>query len=64
MTNFPLSGVGGSGAYLLESIGLRTRIDFERLLILRAKLEGWLLGERIEGRLKQAGLAKTFISAV
>jgi aminomethyltransferase len=31
----------------LESIGLRTRIDFERLLALRAKLEGWLLGERI-----------------
>ena len=48
----------------MESIGLSTRIDFEWLLALRAKLEGWLLGERIEGRLKQAGLAKTFISAV
>lgn len=50
-------------AYLLESIGLSTGIDFERLLFLRAKLEGWLPGERIEGRLKQAGLAKTFVSA-
>ena len=50
-------------AYLLESIGLSTGIDFERLLILRAKLEGWLPGERIEGRLKQAGLAKTFVFA-
>jgi len=50
-------------AYLLESIGLSTRIDFVRLLNLRAKLEGWLSGERIEGRLKQAGLAKTFVSA-
>lgn len=50
-------------AYLLESIGLNTGIDFERLLELRAKLEEWLPGERIEGRLKQAGLAKTFLSA-
>lgn len=50
-------------AYLLESIGLSTGIDFERLLQLRARLEEWLPGERIEGRLKQAGLAKTFLSA-
>ncbi len=50
-------------AYLLESIGLSTGIDFERLLILRAKLEGWLPGERIEGRLKQSGLAQTFVFA-
>jgi hydroxymethylglutaryl-CoA lyase len=42
---------------------LNTGIDFERLLELRAKLEEWLPGERIEGRLKQAGLAKTFLSA-
>lgn len=48
--------------YLLESIGLRTGIDIERLLKLRAKLEEWLPGERIEGRLKRAGLAKTFLS--
>lgn len=48
--------------YLLESIGLSTGIDIERLLKLRAKLEEWLPSERIEGRLKQAGLAKTFLS--
>jgi len=48
--------------YLLESIGLSTGIDIERLLKLRAKLEEWLPGERIEGRLKRAGLAKTFLS--
>ena len=29
----------------------------------RDKFEGWLLGERIEGRLKQVGLAKTSVSA-
>ena len=50
-------------ASLLESIGLSAGIDFERLLILRTKLEGWLPGECIEGRLKQASLAKTFVSA-
>ena len=50
-------------AYLLESIGLHTGIDIERLLELRAKLEEWLPGERVEGRLKQAGLAKTFLPA-
>ena len=49
--------------YLLESIGLSTGIDFEGLLILRTKIEGLLPGECIEGRLKQASLAKTFVSA-
>ena len=29
----------------------------------RVKFDGWLLGERIESRLKHAGLAKTSVSA-
>ncbi|MEM8579615.1 MAG: hydroxymethylglutaryl-CoA lyase [Pseudomonadota bacterium] len=46
-------------AYLLESIGLTTGIDFERLLQVREKLGEWLSGERLEGRLGRAGPAKT-----
>ncbi len=47
-------------AYMFESMGLNTGIDFERLLKVRRQLDTWLPGERTEGRLLQAGLAKTF----
>lgn len=47
-------------AYLLESIGLSTGVDFDRLLTVRGRLDEWLPGERIEGRLMRAGPAKTF----
>ena len=46
--------------YLLESIGLVTGIDFDRLLAVRSKLDEWLPGERMEGRLLSAKPAKTF----
>ena len=49
-------------AYLLESIGIKTSIDFDRLLAVRSMLEKWLPGERIEGRLVGARPAKTFYS--
>lgn len=46
--------------YLLESMGFDTGVNLPALLRLRAKLEEWLPGEHIEGRLSKAGLAKTF----
>lgn len=48
--------------YLLESLGMKTGIDLDRLLEVRRKLEEWLPQERLEGRLLRAGLAKTFQS--
>lgn len=49
--------------YLLESLGMKTGIDLNRLLEVRRKLEDWLPHERLEGRLLRAGLAKTFQQA-
>ncbi len=46
--------------YLLESIGLGTGIDIGALLEVRAKLDHWLPGERVEGRLMKAKPAKTY----
>jgi hydroxymethylglutaryl-CoA lyase len=46
--------------YLLESMGLDTGIDLERLLAARAILEEGLPGEPIYGHVPGAGLAKTF----
>ncbi len=46
-------------AYLLESMGVQTGVDFDALLVLRAKLAGWLEGETLHGSLWRAGLPKT-----
>jgi len=46
--------------YLLENLGIDTGIDLDRLLEVRRKLEDWLPGERLEGRLLKSGLARTF----
>ena len=49
--------------YLLESIGLTTGVDIPGLLAVREKLEDWLPGEKLEGRLLKAGPTKTFVPA-
>lgn len=49
--------------YLLENLGFATGINIDALLEVRRKLEDWLPGERIEGRLMKAGPAKTFMPA-
>lgn len=46
--------------YLLESMGLSTGVDLEALLVLREKLKDWLPGQRLEGRVGRAGLARNF----
>lgn len=49
--------------YLLENLGFATGIDIPELLEVRERLEDWLPGERLEGRLRKAGPAKTFTPA-
>ena len=49
--------------FLLESVGLRTGVDLERLLAARALLQEALPGERLRGRLAEAGLPKGFVPA-
>jgi hydroxymethylglutaryl-CoA lyase len=46
--------------YLVESLGLATRIDIAALLELRRTVETWLPGERFTGGVARAGLPKTF----
>ncbi|WP_282610911.1 hydroxymethylglutaryl-CoA lyase [Pelagibius sp. Alg239-R121] len=46
--------------YLLESMGLATGIDFNRLLTLREKLDAWLPDEQLYGRLSKARPSKIF----
>jgi hydroxymethylglutaryl-CoA lyase len=46
-------------AYMLESMGVATGLDFDRLLALRMKLAQWLRGETLHGTLWRAGLPKT-----
>ena len=46
-------------AYMLESMGVATGLDFDRLLALRAKLALWLQGDTLHGTLWRAGLPKT-----
>lgn len=46
--------------YLLESMGLDTGIDLDAVLALRARLPEWLPTARIEGRLAEAGPAKSW----
>jgi len=50
--------------YLLESLGLPTGIDLGALLAVRTQLDGWMQGERLEGRLSKAGPAKSFQRAL
>jgi hydroxymethylglutaryl-CoA lyase len=47
-------------AFMLESMGVSTGIDIERLLSLRAQVAGWLSRETLHGTLWRAGLPKTF----
>ena len=49
-------------AYMLASMGIETGQDFDSLIALRAKLAGWLAGERLSGSLWRAGLPKTMKS--
>jgi hydroxymethylglutaryl-CoA lyase len=49
--------------FMLESMGIDTGIDIERLLALRAKVADWLKGETLHGTLWRAGLTKTFAQA-
>jgi len=50
-------------AYMIESMGIATGIDLQKLLALRAKVADWLRGEALHGTLWRAGLPKTFASA-
>ena len=43
-------------AFMLQACGVRTGIDVDRLLALRAKVTGWLPGEPTHGALWRAGL--------
>lgn len=47
-------------AFLLETMGFATGIDFPKLLALRKRLEEWLPQERFSGAITRAGLPKTF----
>jgi hydroxymethylglutaryl-CoA lyase len=47
-------------AFMLESTGISTGIDFDKLLALRAKVAAWLEGQTLHGTLWRAGLPKTF----
>ncbi|RZL96109.1 MAG: hydroxymethylglutaryl-CoA lyase [Variovorax sp.] len=47
-------------AYMLGSMGIKTGIDIDQLLALRARVAEWLHGETLHGSLWQAGLPKTF----
>jgi hydroxymethylglutaryl-CoA lyase len=50
-------------AFMLESMGVSTGIDIDRLLALRAKVAGWLEGQALHGTLWRAGLPKTYAPA-
>jgi hydroxymethylglutaryl-CoA lyase len=47
-------------AFLLESLGFDTGVDFEKLIAVRKEVESWLPGERFFGMVARAGLPKTF----
>ncbi|MEO8304380.1 MAG: hydroxymethylglutaryl-CoA lyase [Betaproteobacteria bacterium] len=49
--------------YLFRSMGIATGQDFDRLLLLRAKVAAWLDGETLHGTLWRAGLPRTLASA-
>ena len=46
-------------AYLFASMGIKTGIDFDKLMALRAQVAQWLAGECLHGSIAQAGLPKT-----
>ena len=50
-------------AFMLQACGVKTGIDIEKLLALRAKVVGWLPGEPTHGALWRAGLPKTALDA-
>lgn len=50
-------------AFMLESMGVSTGIDIDRLLALRAKVAGWLEGQALHGTLWRAGLPRTYAPA-
>lgn len=50
-------------AFMLADMGIRTGIDVEALLALRAQLAQWLGNETLHGTLWRAGLPKTFHTA-
>ena len=50
-------------AYMFASMGIETKLDFERLIALRARLAQWLSGETLHGTLWRAGLPKTMAPA-
>lgn len=43
-------------AFMLSAVGTETGIDIQKLLLLRAKVVGWLTGESTHGTLWRAGL--------
>lgn len=47
-------------AFMLQSMGIDTGINIDRLLALRARVAGWLAGETLHGALWLAGLPKSF----
>lgn len=50
-------------AFLLETLGFDTGVDFAKLITLRTEVESWLPGERFFGMVARAGLPKTFQAA-
>ena len=46
--------------YLMASMGIKTGIDFGKLMALRTQVAQWLAGECLHGAIAQAGLPKTF----
>jgi hydroxymethylglutaryl-CoA lyase len=50
-------------AYLFQSMGVPTGLDFEALLALRTRVAQWLEGEALHGTLWRAGLPKTLKAA-
>jgi hydroxymethylglutaryl-CoA lyase len=46
-------------AFMLESMGVSTGIDINKLLALRARVADWLEGQTLHGTLWRAGLPKT-----
>ena len=48
--------------YMFASMGVSTGQDFDRLLVLRAKVAEWLTGETLHGSLWRAGLPKTMLA--
>lgn len=45
--------------YMLHSMGVETGLDFDRLLLLRAKVAQWLEGESTHGTIWKTGLPRT-----